>query len=83
MKQILNFGSDFAILNIAHTFGHTQQKIWNFMLFFAFKNIQTQKEHKISIARLSAHLNIKDLNKIKEKLFEMVDDDHNLNLIYY
>jgi len=53
------------------------------MLFFAFNNIQTQKEHKISIARLSTHLNIKDLNKIKEKLLEMVERNINLHSFYY
>lgn len=74
MEKILNLNtsSDIAVLNIFHSFGHSQQKIWNLMLSFAFKNISTQKEHKISIARLSNYLSVKDSHKIKAALSGMV-----------
>ncbi|MFA6527258.1 MAG: replication initiation protein [Candidatus Babeliales bacterium] len=87
MKKTFNFSadSDVAVLNVSHLFGHIQQKMWNFMLSFAFKHIGSQKEHKISIARLANYLNIKDAQKIKEKLSSMVKDkdatDH--HLYYY
>jgi len=83
MKNInVNFNSDLAIFNIAHDFTSLQQKIWNLMFVFAFNNMDRKNEHKMSVVLISNLLNLKDLNKIKNNILQMISKD-SVNNLYY